>query len=127
MKKAEARKARKVVKPLGDDDLFGDSGDIFSDIPSKPKGTKKKKSATAAPKDDIFAEEAAAGGLSCFLFVFFFFLSFFFLWVFCLFVLPFHSCSTDVLSNGADEGFMSKGLCVFFGKMKCSQIFIAQI
>ena len=65
MKKAEARKARKVVKPLGDDDLFGDSGDIFSDIPSKPKGTKKKKSATSAPKDDIFAEKAAAGGLSC--------------------------------------------------------------
>lgn len=62
MKKAESRKPRKVVKPLGDDDLFGDSGDIFSDIPSKPKGTKKKKSATTAPKDDIFAEEAAAGG-----------------------------------------------------------------
>lgn len=56
------------MKPLGDDDLFGDSGDIFSDIPSKPKGAKKKKSATTAPKDDIFAEGAAAGGahLPCF-------------------------------------------------------------
>lgn len=71
MKKAETRKVRKVVKPLGDDDLFGDSGDIFSDIPSKPKGAKKKKSATTAPKDDIFAEEAAAGGSWCF-FCFFF-------------------------------------------------------
>ena len=65
MKKAEARKVRKVVKPLGDDDLFGDSGDIFSDIPSKPKGTKKKKSATTVPGDDIFAEDATVAGLSC--------------------------------------------------------------
>ena len=71
MKKAEVRKARKVVKPLGDDDLFGDSGDIFSDLPAKPKGAKKKKSATTAPKDDIFAEEAVPGGLSCQLFVFY--------------------------------------------------------
>ncbi|RMX42087.1 hypothetical protein pdam_00001226 [Pocillopora damicornis] len=62
VKKTEARKPKKVVKPLGDDDLFGDSGDIFSDIPSKPKGPKKKKSATTAPKDDIFAEGAATGG-----------------------------------------------------------------
>jgi len=72
VKKAETRKVRKVVKPLGDDDLFGDSGDIFSDIPSKPKGAKKKKSATTAPKDDIFVEEAAAGGSWCFFFCFFF-------------------------------------------------------
>ena len=64
MKKAEARKVRKVVKPLGDDDLFGDSGDIFSDIPSKPKGTKKKKSATTVPGDDIFAKDATVAGLS---------------------------------------------------------------
>lgn len=77
VKKAEARKVRKVVKPLGDDDLFGDSGDIFSDIPSKPKGTKKKKSATTAPKDDIFAEDATVAGLSCCLFVLFYF------WVVC--------------------------------------------
>lgn len=63
VKKTEARKPKKVVKPLGDDDLFGDSGDIFSDIPSKPKGPKKKKSTTTAPKDDIFAEGAATGGL----------------------------------------------------------------
>lgn len=62
VKKTEARKPKKVVKPLGDDDLFGDSGDIFSDIPSKPKGPKKKKSATNAPKDDIFADDAATGG-----------------------------------------------------------------
>ena len=69
------------MKPLGDDDLFGDSGDIFSDIPSKPKGAKKKKSSTAAPKEDIFAEEAAAGGvhLSCFLFVCLFVLVFLFI------------------------------------------------
>ena len=68
VKKAEPRKPKRVVKPLGDDDLFGDSGDIFSDIPSKPKGAKKKKSATTAPKDDIFSGDAAAGGLllSCF-------------------------------------------------------------
>ena len=60
------------MKPLGDDDLFGDSGDIFSDIPSKPKGTKKKKSSTTAPKEDIFAEEAATGGehWSCFVCLF---------------------------------------------------------
>ena len=63
VKKTEHRKPKKVVKPLGDDDLFGDSGDIFSDIPSKPKDKKKKKSATAAPKDDIFAGEAAGGML----------------------------------------------------------------
>ena len=94
MKKAEARKARKVVKPLGDDDLFGDSGDIFSDIPSKPKGTKKKKSATTAPKDDIFAGEAAAGGLSHL-----------FVRVFCL---PFHISFTDVLRHGANEGFLAR-------------------
>ena len=61
MKKTEPRKPKKVAKPLGDDDLFGDSGDIFSDIPSKPKDKKKKKSSTAAPKEDIFAEEAAGG------------------------------------------------------------------
>ena len=69
MKKAEPRKPKKVVKPLGDDDLFGDSGDIFSDIPSKPKEKKKKKSATAAPKEDIFAEEAAGGLHVVFVFV----------------------------------------------------------
>lgn len=57
VKKAEQRKPKKVVKPLGDDDLFGDSGDIFSDIPSKPKDKRKKKSSTAAPKEDIFAAE----------------------------------------------------------------------
>ena len=64
MKKAEPRKPKKVNKPLGDDELFGDSGDIFSDIPSKPKDKKKKKSATTAPaKDDIFADQSAAGKL----------------------------------------------------------------
>ena len=60
MKKAEPRKLRKAAKPLGDDDLFGDSGDIFSDIPSKPKDKKKKKSSTVANKEDIFA-----GGGGC--------------------------------------------------------------
>lgn len=69
MKKVEPRKPKKVNKPLGDDELFGDSGDIFSDIPSKPKDKKKKKSATTAPaKDDIFADQSAAGKL-----IFFFF------------------------------------------------------
>ena len=61
VKKSEPRKPKKVAKPLGDDDLFGDSGDIFSDIPSKPKDKKKKKSATTAPKEDIFADREAAG------------------------------------------------------------------
>ena len=61
VKKAEQRKPKKVVKPLGDDDLFGDSGDIFSDIPSKPKDKRKKKSSTAAPKEDIFAAETVGG------------------------------------------------------------------
>lgn len=61
MKKAEPRKLRKAAKPLGDDDLFGDSGDIFSDIPSKPKDKKKKKSSTAANKEDIFAGEMVVG------------------------------------------------------------------
>ncbi|KAM7450973.1 Family with sequence similarity 21 [Porites harrisoni] len=62
VKKVEPRKPKKVNKPLGDDELFGDSGDIFSDIPSKPKDKKKKKSATTAPaKDDIFADQSAAG------------------------------------------------------------------
>ena len=61
MKKAEPRKLRKAAKPLGDDDLFGDSGDIFSDIPSKPKDKKKKKSSTVADKEDIFAGEVVVG------------------------------------------------------------------
>ena len=69
----EPRKPRKVNKPLGDDELFGDSGDIFSDIPSKPKDKKKKKSATTAPvKDDIFADQSAAGKLWFFLNLFYF-------------------------------------------------------
>ena len=68
----EPRKPKKVNKPLGDDELFGDSGDIFSDIPSKPKDKKKKKSATTAPaKDDIFADQSAAGKL-----IFFFLICF---------------------------------------------------
>ena len=58
-KKAEPRKPRKVNKPLGDDDLFGDSGNIFDDIPSKPKEKKKKKAAT--PKEDIFGESTSKG------------------------------------------------------------------
>lgn len=73
MKKAEPRKPKKVAKRLGDDDLFGDSGDIFSDIPSKPKDKKKKKSATAAPKDaDIFVGNAAGGLLSFLVFACYF-------------------------------------------------------
>lgn len=120
MKKAETRKVRKVVKPLGDDDLFGDSGDIFSDIPSKPKGAKKKKSATTAPKDDIFAEEAAAGGSWCFFFCFFFVL-FYFRFVY------FIHCFADVLCSGANEDFVSEGIVSFHGKMRCSQLLTAQI
>ena len=113
MKKTEARKVRKVVKPLGDDDLFGDSGDIFSDIPSKPKGVKKKKSATAAPKDDIFAEKADAGGLSCY------FCSCCF--DFGLFTF-FTALLAVVLRNGAKEDFMSEGIASFHGELKCSQL-----
>ncbi|KAK3698556.1 hypothetical protein QZH41_014481 [Actinostola sp. cb2023] len=46
---------KKVVKSLGDDDLFGDSGNIFDDVPSKPKEKKKKKKAVAdATGDSIF-------------------------------------------------------------------------
>ncbi|EDO30853.1 predicted protein [Nematostella vectensis] len=57
VKKVE-RKPRKVNKPLGDDDLFGDSGDIFADVPSKPKEKKKKKPAAAsASEDSIFDEK----------------------------------------------------------------------
>ena len=118
MKKAEVRKPRKVVKPPGDADRFGDSGDIFSDLPAKPKGTKKKKSATTTPKDDIFAEEAAPGGLSRPLFVFYLFLV----------CLSFHSRLADVLiPNGTNEGFMSNGIVTFYGKIKCSQILTAQM
>lgn len=76
VKKTEPRKPKKVAKPLGDDDLFGDSGDIFSDIPSKPKEKKKKRSATAAPKEDIFADREAAGlHVVLFLFLLLFFLT----------------------------------------------------
>jgi hypothetical protein len=52
------RKPKKVVKPLGDDDLFGDSGNIFADVPSKPKEKKKKKPAGATA--------ASAGGKESF-------------------------------------------------------------
>ena len=58
-KKAQPKKTKKV---LGDDDLFGDSGDIFADVPSKPKEKKKKKTsagAAAAPK------VAASGRWTC--------------------------------------------------------------
>lgn len=53
------RKPRKAVKPLGDDDLFGDSGDIFASVPIKPKEKKKKKPAGAAA--------AATGGKEMFI------------------------------------------------------------
>lgn len=51
------------MKLLGDDDLFGDLGDIFSDILSKFKGFKKKKFVIIVFKDDIFVEGVVIGGL----------------------------------------------------------------
>ncbi|KAJ7392703.1 hypothetical protein OS493_010354 [Desmophyllum pertusum] len=62
VKKRNPESRRESSNPWEMTTCFGDSGDIFSDIPSKPKGAKKKKSATTAPKDDIFAGDAAAGG-----------------------------------------------------------------
>lgn len=43
------------MKSLGDDDLFGDSGNIFDDVPSKPKEKKKKKKAAAATGGKLFS------------------------------------------------------------------------
>ena len=58
-KNSETQRPRKVVKPLGDDDLFGNSGNIFDDVPSKPKEKKKKKA--TQPKKDIFDDASGKG------------------------------------------------------------------
>ena len=52
-KKETTKKTKKSTKPVTDDDLFGDSGSIFDDIPSKSKEKKKKK---ADSGKDIFAK-----------------------------------------------------------------------
>ena len=41
--------------------------------------------------------------------------------------LAFHSRLADVLRNGTNEGFTSKGIVTFFGKIKCFQILTAQV
>ena len=55
-KKSELSKSKqKVVKKQTDDDLFGNSGSIFDDVPSTSKTKKKKKNKTEIT-GDIFAE-----------------------------------------------------------------------
>ena len=59
-KKETTKKTKKSTKPVTDDDLFGDSGSIFDDIPSKSKDKKKKKPDSGI---DIFAKNDS--GKSC--------------------------------------------------------------
>ena len=56
--KTETKKSKqKETKARTDDDLFGDTGSIFDDIPTKTKEKKKKKTDT---RGDVFA--ASEGG-----------------------------------------------------------------
>lgn len=64
---------------MGDDDLFGDFGDIFSDILSKFKDKRKKKLFMVVFKEDIFVVEIV-GGFYFFSFVLLLFNLFWVIW-----------------------------------------------